>query len=172
MWGIHRWLVNSPHKGQRREALLFSFICAWTNDWINNRDAGDLRRYRSHYDVTVMPQIRWSLSIYPYFTRMSHQSISHKSISAIDEAPQEYPTYSKIGYATPIFFLNILTSYWKKCLLSNSYVRPLSLLSPCIGPIWKCTSFHVMGCLRTEFKQSPKPMMTTASTFLHMLSCQ
>ena len=24
------------------------------NDWVNNREAGDLRRYRAHYDVTVM----------------------------------------------------------------------------------------------------------------------
>ena len=30
------------------------FICAWTNDWVNNRDASDLRRHRAHYDVTVI----------------------------------------------------------------------------------------------------------------------
>ena len=24
------------------------------NDWVNNREAGDLRRYRGHYDVIVM----------------------------------------------------------------------------------------------------------------------
>ena len=29
MWGIHRWPVNSPHKGQWRVALMFSLICAW-----------------------------------------------------------------------------------------------------------------------------------------------
>ena len=27
--GIHRSPVNSPHKGQWREALMFSLICAW-----------------------------------------------------------------------------------------------------------------------------------------------
>ena len=27
---------------------------AWTNVWANNRDAGDLKRYRAYYDVTVM----------------------------------------------------------------------------------------------------------------------
>ena len=43
-----------PHKGQWREALMFSLICAWKNGWINNREAGDLRRHRIHYDVTVM----------------------------------------------------------------------------------------------------------------------
>ena len=52
--GIHRSPVNSPHKGQWHEALTFSLICAWTNGKVNNRDAGDLRRNRAHYDVTVM----------------------------------------------------------------------------------------------------------------------
>ena len=46
--------VNSPHKGQWRGTLMYSLICAWTNGWINNRDAGDLRRYRAHCDVTIM----------------------------------------------------------------------------------------------------------------------
>ena len=30
------------------------FICVWTNGWVNNRWAGDLRRYRVNYDVAVM----------------------------------------------------------------------------------------------------------------------
>ena len=53
--GIHRSLVYSSHKSQWRGVLMFSFICAWTNGWVNTLDAGDLRRYRAHYDVTVMP---------------------------------------------------------------------------------------------------------------------
>ena len=52
--GIHRSPVNSPHKGQWRGALMSTLICARINDWINNRKAGDLRRYRAHYDVIVM----------------------------------------------------------------------------------------------------------------------
>ena len=52
--GIHRSPVNSPHKGQWRGALMFSLICVWINGWVNNRQAGDLRRYRAHYDVIVM----------------------------------------------------------------------------------------------------------------------
>ena len=52
--GIHRSPVNSPHKGQWRGALMFSLIRAWIKDWVNNREAGDLRRHRVHYDVTVM----------------------------------------------------------------------------------------------------------------------
>ena len=52
--GSHQSPVNSPHKGQWRRALMFSLICTWTNGWANNRNAGDLRRHRVHYDVTVM----------------------------------------------------------------------------------------------------------------------
>ena len=51
VWGIHRPLVNSPHKGQWRIALMFSLICVCINDWVNNREAGDLRRHHAHYDV-------------------------------------------------------------------------------------------------------------------------
>ena len=52
--GIHRSPVNSPHKGQWRGGLIFSSICAWINGWVNNREAGDLRRHRAYYDVTVI----------------------------------------------------------------------------------------------------------------------
>ena len=51
---IHQSPVNSPQKGQRRGALMFSLICVWINGWANKREAGDLRRYRAHCDVTVM----------------------------------------------------------------------------------------------------------------------
>ena len=52
--GIHRSPVKSPHKGQWRGALIFSLMCAYLNVWVNTREAGDLRRYRLHYDVIVM----------------------------------------------------------------------------------------------------------------------
>ena len=54
VWGIHRCPVNSPHKGQWRGALMLSLICTRINGWVNKCEAGDLRRYRIHYDVTVM----------------------------------------------------------------------------------------------------------------------
>ena len=53
MQGIHRSPVNPP-QGQWRGTLMFSLICAWINGWVNNREAGDLRRHRAHYDVIVI----------------------------------------------------------------------------------------------------------------------
>ena len=62
-WPFVRWihwsLVTSPHKGQCRRALMLSSICAWMNDWVNNREAGDLRRHHAHYNVTVMEPKDW-----------------------------------------------------------------------------------------------------------------
>ena len=51
---------NSPVPGefptQRPVTHSFDnfFDLAWINGWVNNREAGDLRRYRVHYDVIVM----------------------------------------------------------------------------------------------------------------------
>ena len=59
-WPFVRSPVNSPHKAQWRRALMFSLICAWINAWVNNREAGDLRRHRVYYDATVMAK-EWSL---------------------------------------------------------------------------------------------------------------
>ena len=55
--GIHRSPVNSPHKGQWRGALMCSLIYVWINGWVNNREAGDLRHHRPHYDVAVMKML-------------------------------------------------------------------------------------------------------------------
>ena len=74
--GIHRSPVNSPHKGQWRGALMFTLICVRINGWVNNREAGDLRRYRGHYDATVMHQhhVGGVILIYIYLLLMSFAS--------------------------------------------------------------------------------------------------
>ena len=49
---------NSPVTGefptQRTVTRSFGVSWAWINGWVSNRDAGDLRRHRAHYDVSVM----------------------------------------------------------------------------------------------------------------------
>ena len=54
VWGIHPSPVNSPHKDQWCRALMFSLICTCINGWVNNGEAGDLRRHHASYDVIVM----------------------------------------------------------------------------------------------------------------------
>ena len=45
---------NFRHDDVIKWKHFFIFICTWTNGWVNNRDAGDLRRRRTDYDVTIM----------------------------------------------------------------------------------------------------------------------
>ena len=66
--GIHRSPVNSPHKGQICGALMFLWSAPWIHDWVNNREAGDLRRHHTHYDIIVLE--RWVDSMRPRDTYM------------------------------------------------------------------------------------------------------
>ena len=51
----HPWI--SITKASDAELLMFFMICAWLNGWVNNREAGDLRRHRAHYDAIVICQL-------------------------------------------------------------------------------------------------------------------
>ena len=79
--GIHRSPVNSSHKGRWHGALMFSLICDWINGWVNNGEAGDLRRHRTHYDANVMGILAcaavfgYKWCIFSYFT-LKYQDIS------------------------------------------------------------------------------------------------
>ena len=48
----HLWIPRT--KASDAELWCFFFICDWINGWVNNCEAGDLRRYPTHYDVIVM----------------------------------------------------------------------------------------------------------------------
>ena len=60
MMGIHRSLVDSPHKGQWRGALVLSLICAWTNrlskqsrcQWFGT-PSRSLRRHCNYYSLAI-----------------------------------------------------------------------------------------------------------------------
>ena len=79
VWGIHRSPVNSLYKDQWRGALMFALICARINGWVNNREAGDLRRHRAHYDATVMLPIQRTSNVESVpMTKRRHAPLSHR----------------------------------------------------------------------------------------------
>ena len=53
---------DSHHKGQSLGALMLSLICAWTDGWAKNLDAGDLRRHQCNvsfcFTITVLLVIK------------------------------------------------------------------------------------------------------------------
>ena len=72
VWGIHRLLVNSPHKGQWRGALMFSLICTWTNSWVK-------KSRRRWFETTW----RWLWRHYNEIRNEKDYSLSSKSIYTV-----------------------------------------------------------------------------------------
>ena len=48
----HRWIPLT--KASDAGFWCFLWFMPWMNGWVNNREAGDLRRHCAHYDVIVM----------------------------------------------------------------------------------------------------------------------
>ena len=115
VWGIHRSPVNSPHKGPWRGALMFSFICTWINNWIINREAGDLRRHRAHYDVIVMlyPDQPWRPGHWlPHLLHVSFRllpDLAPPPYNPMAESQRLWPTYHAVFIKAPGSRLSIKT---------------------------------------------------------------
>ena len=63
---IHRSPVNSLTKANDAERWCFLWSAPTEiNDWLNNGEAGDLRRHRADYDVTVMGGILKTINSVP-----------------------------------------------------------------------------------------------------------
>ena len=51
------WGIPTQRPVTRGFAVFFNLRLK-KNSWVNNREAGDLRRYRGHYDVNVMERFQ------------------------------------------------------------------------------------------------------------------
>ena len=78
--GVHRPPVNSPHKSQWRGALMFLWSASWINGWVNNREAGDLRRYRAYHDVMVMIRRHKAPLMALYLSRCVCSTVAESSV--------------------------------------------------------------------------------------------
>ena len=105
--GIYRSPVNSPHKGQWRGDLMFSLICAWINGWVNNRDAGGLRRHRAHYDVAVMRK-QWVRSFIHDLITVSKGSLVTEWAFEVTNSEMEKRLLFSTSKSMPLFIYSIL----------------------------------------------------------------
>ena len=114
---------------------MLSLICAWINGCVNNREAGDLRRHRVHYDVTVMLlflKCRYSRQSHPSNTRVTYIFLPlscywhHSSWRSQQSSP---PRHTKVYYSVSLLlsFLSTRdTRVFCACTDScNSFLLPL-----------------------------------------------
>ena len=48
----HQWIPLA--KASDAALLMFYLMCTWTNSWVNNRDAIEMKHHHTHCDVTVI----------------------------------------------------------------------------------------------------------------------
>ena len=108
--GIHRSPVNSPHKGQWRGALMFTLICARIDGWVNTREAGDLRRYRPHYDVIVM-------------IKTHHEGLKDKLRNTFSLRLRPCLTWSNTEWKRVPSCQNVWQYWWHSYIYSYLYCR-------------------------------------------------
>ena len=116
--------VNSPHKGQWRRDLMFSLICVWINGWVNNHEACDLKRYRTHYDVIVM--------LLRQLVRHACFSILQHGLTLIPARMSNYIHYKTtievwewISYFIPHLKWNMITIPQKILAFINRFMAPV-----------------------------------------------
>ena len=162
--GIHRSPVNSTHKGQWRGALMFSLICVWINGWVNNREAGDLRRHGAHYDVIVMWNRTWHLDTWP-------PTGAHVVFTAYRVQLNQSSNTSKAQQ----IWLVMADDIFKRICLNKTSCIFMHIPLKCIpwDPIDnESTSVYIMGFCWTGDKALLKIMMTKSADILVHLKNQ
>ena len=105
--GIHR------HKGLWRGALMFSVKCVWIKSWINNREAGDLRRDRAHYDVMNRTSIKTQHKYHNMLNPPIKRCFSNETFENQHKIVQSYRiTFIFIQDATSVTEFKSLLSKW------------------------------------------------------------
>ena len=94
--------ITTHFPAQRRVTRsfdVFVLIFVWIKGWINNREAGDLRRYRAHYDVTIMISVDvfWTGSI-PSWTTCGTSGISKRMMATWYSITKKYLFSNLICY--------------------------------------------------------------------------
>ena len=153
----HRSPGNSPHKGQWRGALMFSLImliCVWINDWVNNREAGDLRRHHAHYDVTVMDtiesawwlQMSWCQAICNYHIRTQADQRDIKIVAM---------EYMRERSQSPVWYLTYQGRMTHICDSNLTIIESDNGLSPDRHQAITWTNFGILltGPLGTNFSE-------------------
>ena len=139
----HRWIPLT--KASDVGLWCFLWSAPWINDWVNNREAGDLRHHRAHYDVIVMTMlfIQWRIistvglfCIFSYDLRVNFTYVSYKTLTIIimwSEIRVELINSSAHGDLSAHFinFQNHIKYWYLDRLLRNSHRTSLMISQHC-----------------------------------------
>ena len=154
---------NSPVTGEfPSQALMFSLICAWTNDWVNDRDAGDLRHHRAHYDAHYKPLLFTSLSM-SYACRVNGCCKYDMDVIVLWVLMSSMLTQIKQTLWAPTKYCLYLTTICDRCIRGH-------FLDVLWASNWNLTNFLflVMQLIQSGNKFA---LVTTAQLSWHVQNC-
>ena len=159
VWGINRGPVNSPHKGLWRGALMFSVISAWMNSWVNNGEAGDLRRNRTHYDFTVMIMLACTCGMFHPKSKLCipNQNIIHyihaktdssglgvgSMMAAVNQLRSNMISYGRFIELISKHVILAMHDWLHSCVCVGILVRWYMCLRMCMKERFTCTVLYV-----------------------------
>ena len=140
---------------------MFSFICVWIHDWVNNREAGDLSRYSDHYDVIVMSpkismwgHVQWVCPFIAEFVSVLPIPTKQQSINTLRRRRNEQHFTDAIF--KPVFFNE---NVWVSIKISLKFVPK--------GPINNISALvQIMAWRRSGDKPLSEPMMVSLLTYI------
>ena len=118
--------------GHWRGALMFHLICAWINGWANNREPGDLRPHRAHYNVIVMVSclFQWiSETIYfmcrvrrtkSYWSCYTAKSLSILASLSVNMSFESIFALRLSTIMENVFYILPLITWWDYCKIRAS----------------------------------------------------
>ena len=139
---------------------MFSLICAWINGWVNNGEAGDLRRHRIHYDVIVMVQEPGHQQLWYWHSSLGIFPFQHQS--------GEYIVLRHFGRNTnrcsEYVFVTVTDTYWPRYFILAIWLPTKHIASP-QGLNWLSISSCDQAALWTTLS-----VLSVFNTFFHYVS--
>ena len=113
-------LVTGEFPSQRPVIRSFdvSLFCALNKRRSKNREAGDLRRHRAHYDVIVMRFYSWNLDLTKRSERKGTNHLHKNGHFQIE-------IFIFISWPTSVYIITrnpLLTHWWNYCMFALSHI--------------------------------------------------
>ena len=118
---------------------MFSLIWAWINGWVNNREAGDLRRHSAYYEVIVM---NWYIWPHLYSHLILHHI--HLKIRLTKKRNQLQEFIARTIPGSILYYIGVAwMSFWVSFCWSLERVSTHDGGSFTGGEFWAWLSWHV-----------------------------
>ena len=116
-----------PSQRPVTRSLMFTLICVWINGCVNNLEAGDLRRYCTHYGVTVMVNTNFDLGN-AWVTAVLYSIITYIYVITAPDCISILIQYALHFIPTIIGWVNTIRPEQNSCHITDNILKCISYI--------------------------------------------